>query len=215
MTRVKICGITTEKDRDLAVAAGADALGFTVEVPVDTPREITPQTAADLIDGVPPFVTTVLVTMAETSSDIIELLDHTRADAAQIHGDHPPDTVTEIRTASGRRVIKAVDAADPDATAHAAAADALLVDSTRAGGAGGTGDTHDWNRTRSLREGIDIPVILAGGLTPENVARAVRTVEPYGVDVASGVEHTGGRKDPDAVRSFVANATAPPEATHQ
>lgn len=212
MTRVKICGITTEADRDLAITAGADALGFTVDVPVDTPREITPQTAADLIDGVPPFVTTVLVTMAETQTDIIELLDDTHADAAQIHGDHPPDAVTEIRTASGRQVIKAVDTADEDAGAHAATADALLVDSTRAGGAGGTGDTHDWTRTRSLRESIDTPVILAGGLTPENVTAAVQAVAPYGVDVASGVEHTGGRKDPDAVRSFVTNATAPPEA---
>lgn len=215
MTRVKICGITTEADRDLAITAGADALGFTVDVPVDTPREITPTAAADLIDGVPPFVTTVIVTMPETPGDAIELLDRTRADAVQIHGDHPPDAVTEIRAATGRRVIKAVDAADSTASAHAATADAILVDSTRAGGAGGTGDTHDWNRTRSLRETIDTPVILAGGLTPENVAAAIRTVHPFGVDVASGVEHTGGRKDPDAVRSFVANATVPPEATHQ
>lgn len=208
MTRVKICGITTPDDRDIAVNAGADAIGFTVAVPVDTPREIPPATAADLIADVPPFITTVLVTMPTDPDDAITLLDRTDADIAQLHGDITPSAVADIANASGRRVIKAVDASDDATAEYAAVADGLLVDSTRKAGAGGTGRTHDWDRTRRLRERVDVPVIVAGGLTPENVTDAIHTVEPFGVDVASGVERDGGVKDPAAVRSFVANATA-------
>lgn len=212
MTRVKICGITTQEDRDLAIDAGADALGFTVDVDVETPREIPAATAADLIDDVPPFVTTVLVTMPDSPASAVDLLTETGADVAQIHGEHSPSTTTEIAAKSGRPVIRAIDPSTADPARHAATANGLLIDSTRAGGAGGTGKTHDWTRTRTLCETLDVPVILAGGLTPTNVAEAIRTVNPFGVDVASGVEQTGGRKDPDAVRSFLANATTHPGA---
>lgn len=215
MTRVKICGLTTPADRDHAVAAGADALGFTVAVAVDTPREISPGTAADLIDATPPFVTTVLVTMPDDAAHARRLLAATGADAIQLHGHLDPPTVADIASAAGS-VIAAVDATEPE-RAHELdeIADALIVDSTRAGGAGGTGRTHDWTTTRSLRNALTSPVILAGGLTPANVSDAVATVEPYAVDVASGVEHTGGRKDHDAVEAFIANATHPPEAVSQ
>jgi phosphoribosylanthranilate isomerase len=100
-------------------------------------------------------------------------------------------------------VIVAVDATDSDLVDYADAADALLVDSVDESGAGGTGETVDWERTRDRVDDLGVPVILAGGLTPENVAAAVETVDPFGVDVASGVEREGGRKDHDAVRAFV------------
>jgi phosphoribosylanthranilate isomerase len=91
--------------------------------------------------------------------------------------------------------------------AYAEVANAVLVDSTDEDGAGGTGETHDWERTRDIRAGIETPLILAGGLTPENVAEAVETVDPFGVDTASGVERAGGEKDHDAVAAFVDRAT--------
>jgi phosphoribosylanthranilate isomerase len=109
--------------------------------------------------------------------------------------------------------LRAVTAADvlvavgPDeAPGYADSADAVLVDSVDDAGGGGTGETHDWDRTREFADSVDVPVVLAGGLTPENVGEAVETVEPYGVDTASGVEHEGGLKDHDAVRAFVAAA---------
>ncbi|WP_435099809.1 phosphoribosylanthranilate isomerase [Halarchaeum sp. P4] len=207
-TRVKVCGLTNRKDVDAAVEAGADALGFIVDVPVDTPREITPERAADLVASVPPFVSTVLVTMPETARDVEALLSQIEPDAVQIHNDLDAAAVERLADGTDVDLVKVVDADDAE-TAHAydVVVDALLVDSTDASGAGGTGRTHDWTVTRGLAAELDSPVVLAGGLTPENVADAVRTVEPYAVDVASGVEATGGQKDHDAVRAFVRRAT--------
>ncbi|MCT9097481.1 phosphoribosylanthranilate isomerase [Haloarchaeobius sp. HME9146] len=208
MTRVKICGLTREEDVDAAVAAGADALGFVVDVPVDTPREVTVERAAELIDRVPPFVTTVVVTMPETPGEAIELVRELGPDALQVHSDLTPGDVAYLQSNLDVPVIKHVDAANPaDARRYADVADAVLVDSVDEEGAGGTGRTHDWEQTREALADIDVPVILAGGLTPENVAEAVVTVEPFAVDVASGVESSGGVKDHDAIRRFVVAAT--------
>ena len=202
-TRVKVCGITAEADRDVAIDAGADALGFVVDVPVDTARELDPARAAELIEAVPPFVTTVLVTMPEDADRAIELHEATGADVVQLHNDLSPEAVTEVADATGARVLKAVSADLEQARAYASVADALLVDSRDETGAGGTGHAHDWEATRAIREAVDVPVIVAGGLDPGNVADAVRTVDPFAVDVSSGVERREGRKDHDAVRAFV------------
>ncbi|WP_267640348.1 phosphoribosylanthranilate isomerase [Haloarchaeobius amylolyticus] len=208
MTRVKICGLTSEEDVDAAVAAGADALGFVVDVPVDTPREVTVERAAELVAHVPPFVTTVLVTMPEMPGDAIELVREVAPDALQIHSDLAPGDVAYVRATIDVTVLKHVDAANPaEARRYADVADAVLVDSVDEQGAGGTGRTHDWTKTREALADIDVPVVLAGGLTPENVAEAVATVDPFAVDVASGVESSGGVKDHDAMRRFVAAAT--------
>jgi phosphoribosylanthranilate isomerase len=210
--RAKICGITNAADRDAAAAAGADALGFIVDVSVDTPRETDPDRAADLIAGVPPFVTTVLVTMPETVGAARDLRERVGADAIQVHAGLDPGQVAGL--AGSETVVAAVDGDDPEeARAYDDVADALLVDSVDDEGAGGTGRTHDWAATRDLREELASPVILAGGLTPENVAEAVGVVAPYAVDVATGVERTGGRKDGDAVAAFVANAIRGAEVT--
>ncbi|WP_302081203.1 phosphoribosylanthranilate isomerase [Salinibaculum rarum] len=206
MTRVKLCGITSEADRDAAVAAGADAVGFIVDVDVETPREITAERAADLVDGVPPFVTTVLVTMPNSVEDAVTLLDEVEADAIQVHSTLAPEYVGGLRARVNGSVLAAVGP-DADLAAYADAADALLVDSVDSEGGGGTGETQDWERTRELVADIDTPVVLAGGLTPENVQTAIETVEPFAVDTASGVEETGGVKDHDAMATFVARAT--------
>lgn len=207
MTRVKVCGITAEADRDAAADAGADALGFVVDVPKDTERELEPGRAAELIAGVSPFVTTVLVTMPADAERAIDLHERTGADVVQLHNDLPPEAVAQIGESTGARVLKAISADGADAERYAPVVDALLVDSRDASGAGGTGEAHDWEAARVLTERIDLPVVLAGGLTPENVGDAVRTVEPYAVDVSSGVERREGRKDHEAVKTFVEAAT--------
>lgn len=205
--RVKICGHTRPEDVAATVAAGADALGFVVDVSVETPREIGVECARDLVADVPPFVSTVLVTMATDPARVADLVERTGVDTVQFHADLPPDALRAARERAGVRAVKAVDAADTEAARrHERAADALLVDSTDASGGGGTGRTHDWERTAALAADLDAPVVLAGGLTPENVAAAVDAVDPYGVDVATGVEREGGVKDHDAVAAFVASA---------
>jgi phosphoribosylanthranilate isomerase len=203
MTRVKICGVTRETDLHAVAEAGADAVGVIGGVSVDTPRAVELGRAAALVAAAPPFLTTVLVTMPETAEEAIERAERVSPDVLQLHGNLSPETVAEVRAAVGT-VLVATD--HGSAPAYAEAADALLVDSVDESGAGGTGETHDWTATRELVETLDVPVLLAGGLTPENVAEAVRTVGPYGVDVASGTEREGGIKDHDAVRAFVRRA---------
>ncbi|RXK51610.1 phosphoribosylanthranilate isomerase [Halorientalis pallida] len=206
MTRTKICGITRESDLDAVVAAGADALGLTADVTVDTPREIPVEQAAALAAAVPPFVTSVLVTMPDTVERAVELVERVEPDAVQLHGALGPEDVAAVGERAPAQVIAAVDATDADVAAYADAADALLVDSVDEQGGGGTGETHDWERTAELVADFGTPVILAGGLTPGNVAEAVETVRPFAVDVASGVESADGVKDHDAVRRFVERA---------
>lgn len=205
--RVKICGLTGAADRDAAVRAGADAVGFITGVPVDSPRAIDDDTAAELVDGVPPLVTSVLVTMPASVQEAVDRQATVGADAVQVHGTLSPRKLGGLVARVDVPVVAAVDLAD-DVEAYAEVADAVLVDSTDDEGAGGTGETHDWERTRDVRERIETPLILAGGLTPENVATAVETVDPFGVDTASGVEQAGGEKDHDAVTAFVDRATA-------
>ncbi|WP_262180636.1 phosphoribosylanthranilate isomerase [Haloarcula laminariae] len=208
MTRVKICGVTTGEDRDAVVAAGADAVGVIHGVPVDTPRAVDEATAQSLVAGVPPLVTSVLVTMPTTVQEAVKRIDEIEPDAVQVHDGLAPAELGALSRRVSQRLIAVVDP-EADAIAdYADHADAVLVDSLDADGAGGTGETHDWERARDLVADLAVPVILAGGLTPENVAEAVRTVEPFAVDTASGVESSGGVKDHDAVRQFVANVAA-------
>lgn len=204
MSRVKICGITHTDDLDVVVSAGADAIGLIVDVPVETPREITPTDAVELARATPPFVTTVLVTMPETPESTVELAERIQPDVLQVHGDLTPGDLAYLSAKVSGDVIKAVSPGD--AERYDTVADALLVDSLEASGAGGTGEPHDWSRTRTLVEELSSPVVLAGGLTPENVSEAIETVRPFAVDVASGVEARPGRKDPEAVASFVDRA---------
>lgn len=209
MTRVKVCGITRESDLDAAVAAGADAVGVITEVSVDSPREVSPEQARELVAAAPPFTTTVLVTMARTPNHITELVETVKPDAVQVHADLPPARVARLSADLAAVVIPVVDAAETTlARRHNEVVHAMVVDSLSPDRAGGTGKTHDWDRTREVVSALTVPVILAGGLTPANVSEAVQTVEPYAVDVASGVERAGGIKDHDAVRSFVARAKA-------
>jgi phosphoribosylanthranilate isomerase len=205
VVRAKVCGITRESDLRAAVAAGADAVGLLV-TDADSPRALDPGRAGDLAAATPPLVTATLVTTATDPDRVREQAATVGPDAVQLHDPPAPDRVADLRADLSGPVLAAVPAADPDrARPYDGVADALLVDSG-ADGAGGTGHTHDWDRTRDLAATLSTPVVLAGGLAPDNVARAVRIVEPFAVDAASRLEAAPGRKDPALVERFVARA---------
>jgi len=206
MTRVKICGVTTASDRDAVVAAGADAVGVIHGVPVETPREVEANRAATLVAGVPPLATSVLVTMPTTVQEAVNRVEDIEPNVVQIHGGLTPEELGALDRRISQQVVAVVDAESDALADYAAHADAVLVDSVDTEGAGGTGETHDWERTRDIVASLDAAVILAGGLTPENVATAIRTVDPFAVDTASGVETSGGVKDHEAIEQFVSSA---------
>lgn len=206
MTWVKICGITTAAEGAAAVGAGADAVGFVVEVPVETPREISAELAGRLVETIPPSVTTVLVTMATEVTRIVELTRSIPVDAIQVHGVRTPASVEAIAEALDRSIIVATSTDDASHDRLASHADALLIDTPGSSGRGGTGRTHDWGTTATLVDDLDVPVIVAGGLTPNNVDAAIREIRPAGVDVATGVEAEPGVTDPDRVHAFVDRA---------
>jgi len=207
MARVKICGVTRGADLRAAVDAGTDAVGVISEVPVDSPRKVDPAAAAELLAAVPPFVTATLVTMPDSAERAVELARTTAPDAIQLHGEWTPDELRFVRAETECKLLITIDADEPArAEAFDGVADALVVDSTDESGAGGTGETHDWAATGELADRLTTPVVLAGGLTADTVAEAVRVADPFAVDVASGVEAVKGRKDHNAVARFVANA---------
>lgn len=218
MPRVKICGCTDERDVRAAVDAGADAVGVICDVPVDTPRAVSRARAAELLDAVPPFATATLVTMPETPDRAVDLVEAVAPDAVQLHGDLPRGDLAYVASKLDVPILQAVDAATPErAAAVADVVDAVVVDSLDETGAGGTGRTHDWPRTRDATRDLTVPVVLAGGLTPGNVGEAAATVDPFAVDVAGGVERAdpadgAGRKEPAAVERFVARAKGLPVA---
>ena len=209
MVRVKVCGHTNEADVAASIAAGVDAIGVIVDVPVDTPREVDVETAASLLD-LPPFVTGVLVTMPESPAEAVDLVDRLEPDALQVHSGLDFDDLASVADTVDIPLLVGASVEDePTLTDLEGVADAVLLDSRDESGAGGTGRTHDWDASRRIRESLEVPIILAGGLAPENVGRAVETVEPFAVDVATGVESTGGVKDHTAVKEFVRRAKRP------
>jgi phosphoribosylanthranilate isomerase len=218
VTLVKICGVTHADDAAAAVRAGADRLGFVVEYPVPTPWTLHAARAAELMAGVPGTPVRVAV-VGGTAEAILAIVRSTRPDAVQIHDDGPPEVVAGV-AATGVPVVKAlrVDPSrhDMDAAgwialgrAHVAAGAAeLLVDSVTAARPAGTGLAVDRALVREIAAGVGVPVVLAGGLTPGNVADAVREVRPACVDVISGVAAGGGRADHAKVAAFVAAVRA-------
>lgn len=206
--RVKICGITQKKDLEFAVNAGVDAVGFVVGVSSSS-RNLSLEDAKNLIKSVPPFVKSVLVTVPKSLEGLEEKLKTLHPDAIQIHGENLGE---EIRNRyPNKLLLGAVRATVRDAIVNAEKAarifDAIILDSFVEGKYGGSGITHDWKLSRQVNQAIrPKPLILAGGLTPENVAEAVQVVEPYAVDVSSGVECRPGIKDHQRMLEFVKNA---------
>lgn len=208
MVKVKICGITQEDDLEMAVQAGADALGFVVNV-ADSPRNLPLEKARDLIDKLPNNVDSVAVTVFSQLQEIEQIYQKLSPSFIQLHG--LPLGLNCREKLPNLKLVVAVNATSPNAVEesipHLEFADALLVDTRGVGGLGGTGRTHDWNLSRRIRDAIyPVPMILAGGLTPENVDRATIAVRPYGVDVSTGVESRPGIKDPVKTAEFVRKA---------
>jgi phosphoribosylanthranilate isomerase len=198
-TRVKICGITTWDDARLSVDLGASALGFNFYPP--SPRAISPAEAWNMIRRLPPFVEAVGVFVDWPPVVVAALARALRLHTVQLHGEESPREVAEL--APEFRVIKAVTAPQgfrPASLAKYRQADGFLLDGFARGLPGGTGRTLDWNLARAARRYGRI--LLAGGLTPENVGEAIRVAQPYAVDVASGVESRPGRKDPARLRAL-------------
>jgi len=208
--RVKICGMKDLISVRMAVRYGADAVGFITEVPVDTPRKIDRETARDLVASTPPFVTSVMVCMPDDFEQAMELIDCVRPDAVQIHNSMVVEELNKIKEVSRVKLIKTVHIDQDTDIGNTLAyisqlehiVDAILLDTKVDGKTGGTGAVHDWTISQAITAGSPLPVILAGGLKPENVAEAVRKVRPYAVDTASGVE-TDGNKDGYKVQTFI------------
>ncbi len=201
---IKICGLTTLDDAQAAIAAGADYLGFNF-YPA-SPRYLKPETCAEILNQLRArraHVRTVGIFVNETPAQVRAVLDLCGLDLAQLHGAEPP----EILQALWGRAYKAFRGAGQAHAAYAAAgpgAPAFLVDAYAPQAFGGTGQVADWPAAQALA--AHYPLFLAGGLTPENVAEAVRQVKPWGVDVASGVEDAPGKKDAKKIKDFVAAA---------
>jgi phosphoribosylanthranilate isomerase len=197
--RIKICGITNLEDALLAADLGADALGFIFYPP--SPRSIKPEAAKNIIAQLPPFVTTVGVFVDEAAATVKELAATVGLDWLQMHGKETPEYCRSL----DRRVIKAFRIRGENSltglAAYQGVVQALLLDTYKKGQVGGTGETFNWDLAREARKYG--PIILAGGLTPENVAQAIATAQPQAVDVASGVEAAPGKKDPLKLTEFI------------
>lgn len=193
MTKVKICGITNLEDALAAVQCGTDALGF---VFAKSPREIAPENAREIIGRLPPFVIVVGVFVNESAKRVKEISLRCRLDALQFHGFESPEYCRGFK----RKVIKAFRVMDGSSAQEAAHydVDAYLFDS---GTGGGTGQRFNWDLVR----GVNGRIILAGGLTPENVGEAIMKVRPYAVDVSTGVEMSPGKKDSCRMEEFIRN----------
>jgi phosphoribosylanthranilate isomerase len=198
VVRVKICGITNVRDARAAVKLGADALGFNFYKA--SPRYIEPARAKAVIAALPPFVCAVGLFVNDELARVNETVRFCELDAVQLHGDEPPRYVERVRGAKRIKGLRVRSEADV-ALCRRYRADAYLLDAYVKGHAGGTGRTFDWALALPAREFG--PVILAGGLTPENVEEAVEVVRPYGVDTASGVERAPGEKDRDLMEAFI------------
>lgn len=199
--RAKICGITNIEDALIAVAAGADALGFILYR--KSPRFVDPTIVRQIVAQLPPFVAPIGVFVNEESKVVRDLMDTCGLALAQLHGE---ETATYCREL-GRPVLKALRLKDRStflAMAEfqgRAGVRGFVLDAHSDQAYGGTGQVVDWDLAREAAQAAT--VVLAGGLTPENVGQALRAVQPYGVDVSSGVEVAPGKKDPEKVRAFL------------
>lgn len=200
IVKVKICGITSAADALAAVDAGADALGFMFYAA--SPRNVSFSVAAEIIRQLPPFVAKVGVFVNPAEDDVRRAISECGLDTLQFHGEEPPEFCRRF----GLKTMKAFRVRDAESLKQTEpyTSEAWLLDSYVAGQLGGTGARFNWDlATEAARQHT---VLLAGGLTPDNAAEAVRKVRPYGLDVSSGVESAPGKKDAAKARAFIAAA---------
>lgn len=211
--RAKICGIRTEEDLKAALESGADAVGFLLGQVHPSKDFILPGTAARLVRALPPWITPVIVTHLTEPDEILELSDRTGITTIQLHGGSSPSEVQRVRDGlppAGKVIVTIHPDSETDFVIfkdYYSLADAFLIDSfdRATGRVGGTGKTNDWSLAAKFVGESPLPVILAGGLTPENAAEAIRTVRPYGLDANSGLKNKEtGAVDPIRCKDFVA-----------
>lgn len=197
MVRVKVCGITNRQDAFLAADAGADALGF---VFASSPRQVSPSRARQIIKSLPPFVDKVGVFVNEKPERVKEIVNFCLLGAVQLHGDESPSYCSKF---FGCKVIKAFSVKDnlpPGISDYKV--DAYLLDTYCKEKRGGTGKVFNWEVASKVKQ-LGTPLILSGGLGPDNVKEAVGKVRPFAVDVASGVEQRPGKKSPQKMKEFI------------
>lgn len=188
MVRVKICGITNLEDALNAVKLGADALGF---VFAPSSREINPEKAKEIVEKLPPWVSTVGVFVDEKPSRVMQIVNQCKLDYAQLHGDESPEYCGQLDI----KVIKTIKTEIKRIPEYDVPG--ILLDISK-----GTGKVFDWDLAVEAKK-YGKPIILSGGLTPENVKKAIKKVKPYGVDVSTGVESGPGKKDCEKMKLFI------------
>lgn len=200
MTRIKICGITNLNDALAAITAGAHALGFVFHPP--SPRNISLEHAGKIICALPPFIQTVGLFVNQPSEQVNRTCEQCRLDVVQLHGEESPQYCQSIN----RRIIKAFRVKDHSILQELSLYNVAgyLLDAWSTAAHGGTGETFNWD-IAAMATATNKRIILAGGLTPENVAEAIKTVKPFAVDVSSGVESTAGIKEIHKIKSFISN----------
>ena len=198
MVKVKICGITNVSDALMAARAGADALGFNFSR--GSPRYIPPEKAKPIVLSLPPFVAAVGVFVDSPPDLVREVVEFCGLQFAQLHGHETPRRVERLAGIHVLKTIRVASEADIRKIGKYRV-DGFVLDSYVKGKPGGTGESFDWTLARAASS--TAPIILAGGLRPDNVAEAIRTVRPYGVDTASGVESAPGQKSKELVLKFI------------
>jgi len=201
MIKIKICGLTNLDDASAAIDLGADALGFVFYK--ESPRNISPEKAAAIIARLPVFTTTVGVFVNEPKEEILKIVEQTGVSVIQLHGEEPPEAcLLPKKVIKGIR-IKSLESLEP-LKRYQGHVSAFLLDTYAPHLPGGTGQTFNWDIALEAKSYGRI--ILAGGLTPENISEAIKTVRPYAVDVSSGVELEKGKKDHEKMKLFIERA---------
>jgi len=200
VTWIKICGTTNERDADIAIRAGANALGF---IMAESPRQVTDTVAYSIGTIVPKGVETIGVFVNESIEFLVQTARFCKFTGVQLHGDEDANYIAQVRTQlAGVKIVKATTVEGLE-SASDSKPDAWLIDSSRGAQRGGTGKTFAWREAQPMIKKLREPVIVAGGLNIENVQDALEILQPWGVDVASGVESYPGRKHPGLVTRFI------------
>ncbi len=210
MVKVKICGFTNTEDLRIACTLGVDMVGTIVEIP-KSPRRVTVEKAKQILAAAPKGVDRVAVTMPKNLDEFERIARELKPDYLQFHFTFPADELLKLRKRFDIKFISVI-AISQKVEGHqeimsraieaAKIADFLLLD-TKGPSGGGTGLTHDWSLSSRIREVVGKPTFLAGGLNPSNVKEAIRSVQPYGVDVSTGVESSPGKKDAKLMHEFI------------
>lgn len=228
--RIQIAGVSSLEEALYLERLGVDALGFPLRVPGGTHDNLTEAKARSIIQALPPFLATVAITYVGDARSAIDLCRYLGVSALQLHGDFPVGDLEMVRVALPHlKIIRAVCVTGPEALTEAKSyerrVDAIILDTydPATGKRGATGRTHDWSLSAEIVRQVRVPVILAGGLNPGNVAAAIRTVGPWAVDTHTGVEDEHGRRDFGRMAAFVAavrsvsslnTTTVPPTPTN-